>query len=143
MNFVFLRRNKFPFAELKNKITFCKTPKYNYSMNISCNNSNYIYNTPSLFYKFNSFNFAAKKGGAGGGGGGGKKDDKKVKKEKEKEQINKEYESVSVDEVKSQYKLKSDNILKTLKEELTEIKVQRSNPKILDNLHVTILIYPI
>lgn len=87
--------------------------------------------TSNPFIYVNPFYFSKKTGG-------GKKDDKKVKKEKEKEAIGKEYESVSTDEVKSNYKNKSEAILKTFKETLNEIKIQRSNPKILDNLPVSI-----
>jgi hypothetical protein len=68
------------------------------------------------------------------------KNDKNAKKEKEKDKINKEYEDVSVDELKSKYKQKSDNIVVTFKEAINEIRVQRSNPKILDGLTVFILL---
>jgi hypothetical protein len=86
--------------------------------------SNTIYNYPHA-------NFAKK---------GGEKNDKKAKKEKEKETINKEYANVSVEELKSKYKSKTDNILTKFKEELNEIRVQRSNPKILDSTQVLLRI---
>jgi len=66
------------------------------------------------------------------------KNDKKTKKEKEKETINKEYSGVSVEELKSKYRTKSDNILTNFMEQLNEIRVQRSNPKILDSIQVKI-----
>jgi hypothetical protein len=64
------------------------------------------------------------------------KNDKKAKTQKEKDTINKEYQDVSVDELKSKYKSKSDGIVVTFKEVINEIRVQRSNPKILDSIQV-------
>jgi len=68
------------------------------------------------------------------------KNDKKVKTQKEKDTINKEYQDVSTDELKTKYKQKSDNIVITYKEVINEIRVQRSNPKILDSIQVKIYI---
>jgi len=82
------------------------------------------------FYNYPSATFAKK---------AGDKNDKKTKKEKEKETINKEYANVSIDELKSKYKTKTDNIIIKFKEELNEIRVQRSNPKILDGTQVYII----
>jgi len=67
------------------------------------------------------------------------KNDKKNKKEKEKENINKEYENISIEQLKSNYKNKVDACLVTMKEKFYEIRIQRSNPKILDNLQVKII----
>lgn len=80
------------------------------------------------FMKFQIADFAKKP----------EKNDKKVKTQKEKETINKEYQDVSVDELKSKYKSKSDGIVVTYKEVINEIRVQRSNPKILDSVQVHI-----
>ena len=68
------------------------------------------------------------------------KNDKKVKNQKEKDTINKEYADVSPEELKSKYKLKTDAILLIFKEALAEIRIQRSNPKILDNIQVRLKI---
>lgn len=67
------------------------------------------------------------------------KNDKKVKKEKEKDTIKEEYQDISVDEIKNQYKEKCDGILEVTKTALSEIRLQRSNPKILDGIQVSIL----
>lgn len=90
----------------------------------------YYTNLDKIFYTTPLATFAKK---------GGDKNDKKSKKEKEKESINKEYSNVSIDELKSKYKSKADAITINLKEALNEIRVQRSNPRILDNILVSII----
>lgn len=107
----------------KNKFYINGLPLFNLSSVLFKNkicNTNGLYNVPSATF--------AKKASD--------KNDKKTKKEKEKETINKEYSNVSVEELKSKYRLKTDNIINKFKEELNEIRVQRSNPKILDGTQV-------
>jgi hypothetical protein len=55
-------------------------------------------------YKFPIANFSKKKEGGGGS-------DKKAKVEKEKKDINREYENVSTDELKERYKQQSEVML--------------------------------
>jgi hypothetical protein len=83
----------------------------------------------NIFYSYPIFSFAKKSND---------KNDKKTKKEKEKETINKEYSGISVEELKSKYRTKTDNILTKFMEQLNEIRIQRSNPKILDSIQVKI-----
>jgi hypothetical protein len=108
---------------VKNNLNINKIPLFNFSSVLPINNISHL----NSFYKYPIAFFAKK---------GGDKNDKKTKKEKEKETINKEYSNVSVEELKSKYKTKTDNILNKFKEELNEFRVQRSNPKILDGTQV-------
>ncbi len=56
--------------------------------------------------KYSLAEFADKK--KGGGGNDNKKNDKKAKLEKEKENINKEYEDVGIEDLTTKYKLQVD-----------------------------------
>jgi hypothetical protein len=105
------------------KFSLFKTGHRNLNLNLL--NIGSSVDRPSL-YSFNVQNFTKKP----------EKNDKKAKKEKEKDTINKEYQDVSVDEIKSKYKTKSDGVLIVFKEAINEIRVQRSNPKILDSVQV-------
>lgn len=82
-------------------------------------------NSFNSFYKTSSMFFA-------------KKNDKNDKKQKEKETINKQYENVSLDQVKSKYKSSSSDVSSDFLAQLSEIQVQRTNPKILEGIQVKI-----
>ena len=64
------------------------------------------------------------------------KNSKNEKSQKEKDTINKEYAGITPEQLKSKYKQKSDTCITALTDALTGIRVQRSNPKILDNIQV-------
>jgi hypothetical protein len=106
---------------LSQNISFLKTGQNN----LKLFNIGLLMNRPS-FYSLTVQHFSKKP----------EKNDKKAKKEKEKDTINKEYQDVSVDELKSKYKTKSEGILVVFKEAINEIRVQRSNPRILDSVQV-------
>jgi ribosome recycling factor len=109
--------------------TLIKFPRFNFNTSLFPTQCQSIINNKMSFYTLKYANFA--KGGSG-------KNDKKAKKEKEKENIHKEYQGMSTDELKAKYKTKFDNVLVNFKEALAEIRVQRSNPKILDGIVVII-----
>jgi hypothetical protein len=96
--------------------------------------SSLVYKTTTQLPIYNniSYNFGAKNKPPSSGD----KFDKKAKKEKEKATINKEYQDISPDELKSNYRNNSEKVITEVKEKLYEIRVSKTNPKILDNIQV-------